>query len=178
MAEVEVDEVLCLCACRHVSIHPPLKPLDKAPNGKGKGERGNYEPWVTKLPKFRPTIQCHVGPLRSSNVFLMCCAMSFSMLNLSIASCAAGVVSRGASAGRMMALWALDRHGLGERTDLDSFLLHLVAHVGGLDLGCSARLVLARLSGTFDASGRRAVVEGTREGSRWGTWGRTIDLVL
>lgn len=34
-------------------------------------------PWVTKLPKFRPTMQCHVGPFRSSNVLLMCWAMSY-----------------------------------------------------------------------------------------------------
>ena len=24
-------------------------------------------PWVTKLPKLRPTMQCHVGPFLSSN---------------------------------------------------------------------------------------------------------------
>lgn len=45
-----------------------------------------------------------------------------------------------------MTLWP----GLGGRTDLDGFLLHLVAHVGRLDLGYAAgRLVLARLEGTF-----------------------------
>jgi len=78
---------------------------------------GGYSPCVTKLPKLRPTMQCHVGPFLSSNcwfvfvritlfflmqaipklgsavraqecwpvghdnrtVFLMCCAMSFSV---------------------------------------------------------------------------------------------------
>lgn len=28
-------------------------------------------PCVTKLPKFRPTTQCHVAPLRESNCFLV-----------------------------------------------------------------------------------------------------------
>lgn len=30
-------------------------------------ERTEYPPWVTKLPKLRPTMQCHVAPLRESN---------------------------------------------------------------------------------------------------------------
>ena len=111
VAEVEVDEVLCLCKCRYVSTLSPseMKFTDTAKQASktGKGKKGSYKPWVTKLPKFRPTIQCHVGPLRSSNVFLMCCAMSFSVLNLSIASCAVVVVSwggvLGSEAGTIMA---------------------------------------------------------------------------
>lgn len=49
-------------------------------------------------------------------------------------------------------------HGRGGgRTDLDGFLLHLVAHVGGLDLGCEARLVLARLRYVSPIGAARAV---------------------
>jgi hypothetical protein len=43
---------------------------------------------VTKLPKFLPTIQCHVAPFRESNSFFMYCAISFSIWNFSMASVA------------------------------------------------------------------------------------------
>jgi len=109
---------------------------------------GRDEPWVTKLPKFRPTIQCHVGPLRSSNVFLMCCAISFSMLNFAMASCAAQTSAlRTASlpppptavSPRPAPLGCGCGCGWCRRTDVDGLLLHVLAHVRGLDLRCSRR---------------------------------------
>lgn len=63
MSEIEVDEMFGFC--RRVSSISVSRCDD-----------GTSIPWVTKLPKFRPTMQCHVGPLRSSNVLLMCWAMS------------------------------------------------------------------------------------------------------
>jgi hypothetical protein len=30
-------------------------------------DQTKHPPWVTKLPKLRPTMQCHVAPLRESN---------------------------------------------------------------------------------------------------------------
>lgn len=53
VSEVEVDEVLGLCIWVGV-----LRWLS--------GSEGNV-PWVTKLPKFLPTMQCHVAPFRLSN---------------------------------------------------------------------------------------------------------------
>lgn len=41
---------------------------------------------VTKLPKFLPTMQCHVAPALESNSLLINCAISFSMLYFSMAS--------------------------------------------------------------------------------------------
>lgn len=65
VSEVEVDKVLGFCGgSQSVSGSPSRS-----------GERTSI-PWVTKLPKFRPTMQCHVGPFRSSNVLLICWAMS------------------------------------------------------------------------------------------------------
>jgi hypothetical protein len=57
--------------------------------------------------------------------------------------------------------------GRGVRTDLDGFLLHLLAHVSGLDLGCAARSVYAHL-----VAGTIGVVRAT------GSTLRTVDLVL
>ena len=52
MAEVEVDEVFRFCVGFSMvpDTHYPA-----------------YSPWVTKLPKFRPTMQCHVAPFFASN---------------------------------------------------------------------------------------------------------------
>lgn len=58
MAKVEVDEVLGLC------LRVSRDVLDE-------GEILTV-PWVTKLPKFLPTIQCHVAPFRSSNCCNQC----------------------------------------------------------------------------------------------------------
>ncbi len=90
MSQVEVDEVLGLCGWTRwwnvsVMFAFPEAWLWCTMS----------VPWVTKLPKLRPTMQCHVGPFRSSNcalvlgvvtsgdpaegnhtVFLMYCAMS------------------------------------------------------------------------------------------------------
>lgn len=55
MAEVEVEEVLRLWGA----------PSVRRPVAAGLG--WGHIPCVTKLPKFLPTMQCHVGPLRSSN---------------------------------------------------------------------------------------------------------------
>ena len=35
----------------------------------GEGKEGGRVPCVTKLPKLRPTMQCHVAPFRESNWF-------------------------------------------------------------------------------------------------------------
>jgi hypothetical protein len=56
VAEIEVDEVLRLCDSRVSRV----------------GSRALLSlrvslPWVTNEPKFLPTMQCHVAPLRSSN---------------------------------------------------------------------------------------------------------------
>lgn len=59
MAEVEVDEVLRLCFGRE-------GPMLLA-NGMTRSRKCHYIPWVTKLPKLRPTMQCQVGPFLSSN---------------------------------------------------------------------------------------------------------------
>jgi hypothetical protein len=37
----------------------------------GPDEPASNVPWVTKLPKFLPTMQCHVAPLRLSNCALV-----------------------------------------------------------------------------------------------------------
>ena len=56
VSEVEVDEVLGLCS---------LSAVLRLSVAQSKVYR--VLPWVTKLPKFRPTMQCQVAPLRSSN---------------------------------------------------------------------------------------------------------------
>ena len=74
----------------------------------------------------------------------------------------------------------LECHRWGERTDLDGFLLHLVAHVGGLDLGYAGRLVLARFVSRVPFSHRGDARGRWEEGRGWGQSRRrrTIDLVL
>ena len=118
MTEVKVYEVFRLCMPNnesalsganktHDSNSLGCRPADDA-GSRRPAERNlafnlMYAPCVTKLPKFRPTMQCQVGPFRSSNycpeinqsgldsfhvagamlgiedlltVRLMCCAMS------------------------------------------------------------------------------------------------------
>lgn len=53
VAEVEVDEVLRLCREVSYGVRRSGDDVDR--------------PWVTKLPKFLPTMQCQVAPFRSSN---------------------------------------------------------------------------------------------------------------
>lgn len=80
--------------------------------------------------------------------------------------CCGGLSVRGSS-DTMVAPWASECHGRGGRTNLDGFLLHLVAHVGGLDLGCEARLVLARLRYHSPIGAARAVRwKGSGRGAR------------
>lgn len=71
------------------------------------------------------------------------------------------------SAGAVTALWATDVPSLGGRTDLDGFLLHLVAHVGGLDLGYTGKLVL-RVSWARVPFSYRGDARGRWEGRGWG----------
>jgi len=63
VSKVEVDEVFRLCIRGCVSIEHPVSGIVCHVMG----SLDSNVPWVTKLPKFRPTMQCHVGPLRSSN---------------------------------------------------------------------------------------------------------------
>lgn len=87
VTQVEVDEVLGLCI--NSSVSSVFSRL------------WSTLPCVTKLPKFLPTMQCQVTPLRSSNcpavslgfpmvisvwrtVFLMWCAMSCNMSSASV----------------------------------------------------------------------------------------------
>lgn len=72
VAQVEVDEVFRLCC--FLGCHP-LVDVKTARCA----EKGGFVPCVTKLPKLRPTMQCHVGPFLSSKVFLICCAMSYAV---------------------------------------------------------------------------------------------------
>ncbi len=58
VSEVEVDEMFRLCSKK---INESYKIIDASTS------EGGWIPWVTKLPKFLQTIQCHVGPFRSSN---------------------------------------------------------------------------------------------------------------
>ncbi len=61
MAQVEVYEVLRLCGRAN-------GPGQIQVGSRGVAARGwSNIPCVTKLPKLRPTMQCHVGPFRSSN---------------------------------------------------------------------------------------------------------------
>lgn len=79
VTEVEVNEVLCFCRSRvSECVLGDLHCRDGSVwmSQRGHPQRRGTVPWVTKLPKLRPTMQCHVGPFRSSNVFLMCCAIS------------------------------------------------------------------------------------------------------
>ncbi|KAG9755220.1 hypothetical protein KCU59_g33, partial [Aureobasidium melanogenum] len=126
VTQVEIDEVLGLCI-ESLVLNVPSR------------LQGTL-PCVTKLPKFLPTMQCQVTPLRSSNclaisllsvivvsvwrtVFLMWfhIRLTFSMLNFSMASCAVNIA-------------------LPQLTDFDGFLLHVfglgnnMSHI--LDLGC------------------------------------------
>lgn len=56
--EVEVDEVFRLWL--YLSVEKDCEwDLERAVTWSS--------PWVTKLPKLRPTMQCHVAPLRESN---------------------------------------------------------------------------------------------------------------
>jgi hypothetical protein len=56
VSEVEVNEVFGLCInCGRLAVGLVTWKTDR------------YIPWVTKLPKFLPTMQCHVAPLRVSN---------------------------------------------------------------------------------------------------------------
>jgi hypothetical protein len=54
VTEVEVDEVLGLCCWSDSSCYTSEAWI-------------NSIPWVTKLPKLRPTMQCHVAPFLLSN---------------------------------------------------------------------------------------------------------------
>ncbi len=55
VTEVEIDEMLCFCRFL-LALFPRSFFFHGAPI-----------PCVTKLPKFRPTMQCHVAPARESN---------------------------------------------------------------------------------------------------------------
>jgi len=59
MAKVEVDEVLRLCEQGSVRASTSSNPY---------GPHMDISPCVTKLPKFRPTMQCQVAPFFESNL--------------------------------------------------------------------------------------------------------------
>ena len=61
MAEVEVDEVFRFCSGL---VSPRLKQVHDSQLQRG---RVRFVPCVTKLPKFLPTMQCHVAPFFESN---------------------------------------------------------------------------------------------------------------
>ena len=63
MAEVEVYEVFCFCA---FMLDVFVIVLFLAYLGKSSRDWTTI-PCVTKLPKFLPTIQCHVAPALESN---------------------------------------------------------------------------------------------------------------
>ena len=119
LPQVKVDEVLCfMCHIRSWTRRERVS-------------RVRHHAPSTRSPKFRPTMQCHVGLYFLSNSFLMNAAMSFSMLYFSKA------LRRERRGGQMG-----DSGSRCSRLDSDSHASHFHPHLKALIYICSEGYVV------------------------------------